>query len=415
MRQTLSSGAQINTISFSGVAFYSGCFYASTFYPPGKVADYFGFQYLRDNDLDESGHNTDFLTKVAYHMMHILNPAQLLKLIDLAVEQESLFNQYVLERLTLIKAFHRYLGNDLSDMYMGKRENYYSWSWGDALFVVIDPYANTITKPTDGWGFTLGKVQYDWFRSTLENSKAKFKFVFSHQIVGGDNLGRGGSEQVDFFEMGGKNADGSNGFDAKRPGWGKPIHQIMVENGVQIFFHGHDHLYVEQPKDGIVYLEVPQLSLPQYTNTSTAAGYGYLTGTLLPCSGHINVTVSTDSAKVDYIGGYHANNISLGQVNGTIRRTFSVKAKVISEINTPVGNTNTFQVYPSGKTVFLKSDTNTKVQLRIFDLTGICISTTNIQLSAGTQILDLPSKMNHGLFLLNFSSDNLNQTIKIAL
>jgi len=113
MKQTISSGAQINTISFSGVAFYSGCFYASSFYPPGKVADYFGFQYMRDNDPDESGHNTDFLTKAAYHTMNILNPAQLQMLIDLAVEQESLFNAYAYKRLVLIKAFHRYLENDM--------------------------------------------------------------------------------------------------------------------------------------------------------------------------------------------------------------------------------------------------------------------------------------------------------------
>jgi hypothetical protein len=113
MKQTLSEGAQINTISFSGVAFYSGCYYASTFYPPGKIADYFGFQYLRDNDFTESGHNTDFLTKAAYHLMNILTPSQLQILIDLAVEQDTLFKQYALGRMVLIKAFHRYLDNDL--------------------------------------------------------------------------------------------------------------------------------------------------------------------------------------------------------------------------------------------------------------------------------------------------------------
>jgi hypothetical protein len=115
MKQTLSEGAQINTISFSGVAFYSGCYYASTFYPPGKIADYFGFQYLRDNDFTESGHNTDFLTKAAYHLMNILTPNQLQILIDLAVEQDTLFKQYALGRMVLIKAFHRYLDNDLPD------------------------------------------------------------------------------------------------------------------------------------------------------------------------------------------------------------------------------------------------------------------------------------------------------------
>lgn len=113
MTQTLSQGAQISTIAFSGVAFYSGSFYASTFYPPGKVADYFGFQFMRDNDFSASGHNTDFLTKAAWNTMNILNQDQLQKLIDLAAEQEQLFNNYAEGRFVLIKAFHRYLDGDL--------------------------------------------------------------------------------------------------------------------------------------------------------------------------------------------------------------------------------------------------------------------------------------------------------------
>lgn len=113
MAQTLSTGAQINTIAYSGVAFYTGCLYASTFYPPGKVADYFGFQYFRDNDQDEGGHNTDFLTKAAYHTIHLLDDEQLGILIDLAEEQDSLIAAYAYARMPVIKAFHRYLDGDL--------------------------------------------------------------------------------------------------------------------------------------------------------------------------------------------------------------------------------------------------------------------------------------------------------------
>ncbi|MGF7141481.1 hypothetical protein [Roseimarinus sediminis] len=113
MAQTLSNSAQVNTISYSGVAFYTGCFYASTFYPPGKVADYFGFQYFRDNDPDEGGHNTDFLTKAAYHMINLLDDSQLGVLIDLAIQQDSLISAYAYARMPVIKAFHRYLDSDI--------------------------------------------------------------------------------------------------------------------------------------------------------------------------------------------------------------------------------------------------------------------------------------------------------------
>ena len=36
----------------------------------------------------------------------------------------------------------------------------------------------------DQWNWTLGQQQYNWFKQTLQESTAKFKFVFSHQLVG---------------------------------------------------------------------------------------------------------------------------------------------------------------------------------------------------------------------------------------
>jgi len=307
-----------------------------------------------------------------------------------------------------------YTGNNIDDQWLGNRENYYAWNWGDALFVVIDPYEFTPVKPTDAWGFTLGKEQYDWFRATLESSKAKYKFVFAHQIAGGDNLGRGGSERVDFAEMGGKNSDGSWGFDTKRPGWGKPIHQLLVENGVQIYFHGHDHLYAEQLKDGIVYLEVPQPSLPQYSTAANAASYGYISGTILPCSGHINVTVMPDSARVDYIGGYHVDNPAAGQVNGNIRRSFSIKPKVASAV--PEIKSSLYELYQSGNTIFLKSKTQTTVQIQLLDLTGkVLTPAQNINITEGTNSFSLPLLTSKGVFLLHVKSNNYNQTIKVVM
>jgi hypothetical protein len=77
MGQTLSDGAQKATIAFSGLAFLTGEEESYTFLPPGKLADYFGFQYLRDNDITGMGHNTDFVTKSANNMnMFVYSSAQ---------------------------------------------------------------------------------------------------------------------------------------------------------------------------------------------------------------------------------------------------------------------------------------------------------------------------------------------------
>ena len=31
-------------------------------------------------------------------------------------------------------------------------------------------------------------------------------------------------------------------FDEHRPGWGVPIHRMLVDNGVNVVFHGDDHV-----------------------------------------------------------------------------------------------------------------------------------------------------------------------------
>ena len=107
MERTLSEGAQRNTIAFSALAFLTGNFCADSFLPPGKVADFFGFQYLRDNTPDGMGHNTDFVTKSANGVLSILTDTQKTKMIALAKNQASLVNEYAYMRFPLIQAFRR--------------------------------------------------------------------------------------------------------------------------------------------------------------------------------------------------------------------------------------------------------------------------------------------------------------------
>lgn len=181
-------------------------------------------------------------------------------------------------------------------------KNYYSFIKNNALFIVLDPYTYTTTKPNkNGWDWTLGKTQYDWLKNTLANSNSQYKFVFIHQLVGGDNQGRGGVEFARLYEWGGNNQDGSYGFDTNRPNWGKPIHQLFIDNKVSAVFKGHDHFYALQDLDGVVYQTLPQPSHPG-DKINTATEYGYLSGKIIGGSGFLNVTVSPSSAKVDFVG-----------------------------------------------------------------------------------------------------------------
>jgi hypothetical protein len=198
----------------------------------------------------------------------------------------------------------------------GSENGYYSFTYGNALFIVIDFYWNSDTvvdntagakntedkKQRDLWNNTLGDVQYNWFKQTLENSNAKYKFVFTHHVLG---TGRGGIEQAKLYEWGGYNQQGVWEFDKKRPGWELPVHQLMVKNGVTIFFQGHDHLFAKQELDGIIYQEVPNPADDTYTAFNKDA---YKTGDILPNSGFLDVTVSADQVKVDYIKSGQSNN-----------------------------------------------------------------------------------------------------------
>jgi hypothetical protein len=113
IEQAVSDRAQLHTIAFDGLAFLTGDFSSDTFLPPGKVSDYFGFQYMRDIDIKGGGHNTSFLTRIADNMLRVLNDDQRAQLLALAREQENDIQKFAERRLPLIKAFRRNLEGDL--------------------------------------------------------------------------------------------------------------------------------------------------------------------------------------------------------------------------------------------------------------------------------------------------------------
>ena len=221
-----------------------------------------------------------------------------------------------------------YTGDTTNHAYVGLRENYYAWNWGDALFIVLDPYWYTRPKPDSltGWRWTLGEDQYLWLKQTLENSTATFKFVFSHQLVGGDPDGRGGVEFANRYEWGGDNLDGSPGFLANRPGWYKPIKDLLTEHRVNIFFHGHDHFFGKQELDCMIYQETPQPSLPNFQNVPQAQDYGYFQGQILPNSGHIRVTVGPTGLQVEYVRAYLPANETPNRHNKDVSATYFIGA-----------------------------------------------------------------------------------------
>lgn len=227
-----------------------------------------------------------------------------------------------------------YTGNGAKHPEAGLLQDYYAWTWGDALLVVLDPFWFTQKQRGrgDNWKRTLGAEQYQWLKRTLETSKSRFKFVFIHHLVGGaDEQCRGGSEAVPFYEWGGKNADGTSGFKENRPGWPAPIHQLLLQNRVSAVFHGHDHLYAKQDLDGIVYQEVPQPGTPGPTKAPrNAEEYGYKSGTILGSPGHLRVRVGATAATVEYVRACLPDDERGDRRNAAVAHSYSVSAKAAS-------------------------------------------------------------------------------------
>ncbi|MDM8552011.1 SMP-30/gluconolactonase/LRE family protein, partial [Desulfobacterales bacterium HSG2] len=113
--QAISDEAQMKTIAFSGLGFLTGDLCSYTFFPPGKVSDFFGFQYWRDIAPNGFGHNTEFAGRISDGVLTILTDAQVQKLVDMANTQAELVDAYGYKRFVLIKAFRRLLDRDLPD------------------------------------------------------------------------------------------------------------------------------------------------------------------------------------------------------------------------------------------------------------------------------------------------------------
>lgn len=269
-----------------------------------------------------------------------------------------------------------YSGNAEPVEHVGLLRDYYAWEWGDALFVVIDPYwhsdvavdneagtkapqrdagrdgaqpgesnrdAKRRARQNEGggnqpageppanrqgkgnrdlWQITLGDTQYRWLSKTLHESKAKFKFVFSHHVSG---TGRGGVEVAGLYEWGGEDRRGVDRFFQMRPKWETPIHDLMRETGVTIFFQGHDHLYARQELNGVIYQTCPNPADPTFTAFNAQA---YKSGDIFPNSGHLRVTVTPESAKVEYVRSFHPQVEGEGRTNGSIAHSYVVRPRV---------------------------------------------------------------------------------------
>ena len=233
-----------------------------------------------------------------------------------------------------------YTGDGDKVDHIGLLRNYHAWTWGDALFVTIDPYWHS-KVPVDNplgkgpkeeggggkrnrnmWDVSLGDNQYKWLKKTLESSKAKFKFVFAHHVLG---TGRGGIEEASLYEWGGMGRSGANEFKQMRPNMEMPIHQLFVKNGVSIFFQGHDHIFCKQELDGVIYQSCP---VPADATNELINGDAYQSGDKLVGAGLLRVSVGPQKAKIEFVRSFLPDAELAGHKHGEIAYSYEVKPRI---------------------------------------------------------------------------------------
>ena len=171
-------------------------------------------------------------------------------------------------------------------------QDYYAFTWGDALFVVLNVISYTPTehlldrtldpgRPDD---YTLGKAQLSWLESTLRSSTARWKFICIHHAAGG----RGGAAR--------NSAYGRGGGRAARVGEQARIHDLMKKHGAQICFYGHDHVFTDMVVDGIHYTLPGSCGAP-WKFSKKETGYERY----WPDSGYARVRVDADRVEVTFI------------------------------------------------------------------------------------------------------------------
>ena len=161
-------------------------------------------------------------------------------------------------------------------------ENYYAWTWGDTLFVVLDVYRYTDpgdvlggsatnvqgTSPAIGaggshrrWGgqWTLGSTQTNWLAGVLSSSSAQWKVVISHQNLSGESIGAASNfdDPNEFYGRG----SGINLSSSEE----QYLLNLFRQNGVTVWFKGHDHCFCHVINNTLNIVSLPTSNAPSHT------------------------------------------------------------------------------------------------------------------------------------------------------
>ena len=308
-----------------------------------------------------------------------------------------------------------YSGNTVAEGNgIGLPDDYYSFTWGNALFVVLDAYrfdcdsASDIVAKPNGWNWTLGQTQYNWLHTTLQNSNAKFKFVFIHHPLGEE---RGGIIPAQYYEWGGKEKNGNNTFATHRPGWAMPIHDLFRTYGVNVLFQGHDHVFAHEVMDSVTYQEVPMMADATYIKGMVnSAAY---TSDTLENSGYVRVTVSSSCVKVEYVKNYLPQDTGGIHHNKGVYFTYTIGTCDTAHTNgiSSISEAEAVKIYPNPAQDMINilfADNPKKYEIKMTDAMGRTILETAYNF---VDVHNIPE----GIYLLNIATEKYTLVRKVVV
>ena len=100
----------------------------------------------------------------------------------------------------------------------------------------------------------------------------------------------------------------------------------MADTDVTVFFHAHDHVWVKQELDGVVYQELGSPADADYELQNWTSAYIDDSSVIHPNTGYTKVSVTPEEVRVDYVRTYLPEDETGSQATGNIAYSYTIKA-----------------------------------------------------------------------------------------
>lgn len=152
-------------------------------------------------------------------------------------------------------------------------QNYYGFTWGDVLFVVLDTWRYSDVGGDDSayrdepGQYAIGATQSSWLQGVLKASGESKKVILAHSLVGGVSVGQ--VQTTGFYSRGSgsdiNHTEPYNSLGVDESPAEISLHALARAYGVTLYCKGHDHKYCRSVRNGVHYVTCPTAGAASHT------------------------------------------------------------------------------------------------------------------------------------------------------